>query len=586
MLGSRFLWQVWGVLGITLIISTFVFGFFVIDEVERDAFDRIENSLHEQALALSPMMTTLLEGNRLLTPEEISRLVPGIIARVTLADSNGRVIIDNQRAPTSMDNHGNRPEIVASQGATYGVATRYSQTLNLTMIYLAISLTGEDAKTGYLRLAVPLTSIDAQLSSLKNRILASAVTVGFLFLLIGYLLASRVTNPIEKMTTVARDISRGQFQLRLPTGRIDEIGQLAAVINDLALGAEERIAGLTRHRNQLAAVLAGLNEGVIAFDAEQKVLHVNHAALTILSLKEAELVDWNFSEVSIAQEFKQSVLTCISEHTNVASTVIVGERTLECSYLWLDAGFGEDPGGILVLEDVTERLHLEKVRSDFVANASHELKTPISAIRGLSETIIDDPNISGENLGRFVERIRQQSIRLELIVKDLLHLSRFDSSNKQSNLARIRLSELITALYQTNVENARDAGVILDVDIQDESAQVLGETEAIDQLLTNLVDNAIKYTGEGGKVTVHLKSVGQMASIEVEDSGIGISPEDTARIFERFYRVDRARSRDVGGTGLGLAIVKHIAQAHSGTVSVNSQLGKGTTFTVQIPLVG
>jgi two-component system phosphate regulon sensor histidine kinase PhoR len=452
------------------------------------------------------------------------------------------------------------------------------------MIYLAISLTGEDAKTGYLRLAVPLTSIDEQLSSLQNRIFVSAVTVGFLFLLIGYLLASRVTNPIEKMTTVARHISRGQFQLRLPTGRIDEIGQLAEVINDLALGAEERIAGLTRHRNQLAAVLAGLNEGVIAFDAEQKVLHVNHAALTILSLKETQLVDRNFSEVSIAEEFKQSVSTCISEHINVASTVTVGERTLDCLYLWLDAGFGEDTGGILVLEDITERLHLEKVRSDFVANASHELKTPISAIRGLSETIIDDPNISGENLGRFVERIRQQSIRLELIVKDLLHLSRFDSSNKESNLTRIRLSELITALLQTNVENARDAGVILGLDIQEESAQVLGETEAIDQLLTNLVDNAIKYTGEGGKVTVHLKSVGQMASIEVQDSGIGIAPEETARIFERFYRVDRARSRDVGGTGLGLAIVKHIAQAHNGTVSVHSQLGKGTTFTVQIPL--
>ncbi|MBT3831277.1 MAG: HAMP domain-containing protein [Gammaproteobacteria bacterium] len=584
MLGSRFLWQVWGVLGITLIISTLVFGFFVVDEVERDAFDRIENSLHEQALALSPLMTTLLEENRLLTPEEINRLVPGIIARITLADSSGRVMIDNQRDPSSMDNHRYRPEIVGSQGAPYGVATRYSQTLNLTMVYLAIKLNEQPAKTGYLRLAVPLTSIDEQLSNLQNRIFASAVTVGFLFLVIGYLLASRVTNPIEKMTTVARDISRGQFHLRLPTGRIDEIGQLAVVINDLALGAEERIAGLTRHRNQLAAVLAGLNEGVIAFDVNQKVLHVNHAALTILSLKETQLVDWNFSEVPIGQEFKQSVSTCISEHTNVASTVIVGERTLECAYLWLDAGFGEDPGGILVLEDVTERLHLEKVRSDFVANASHELKTPISAIRGLSETIIDDPNISGENLGRFVERIRQQSIRLELIVKDLLHLSRFDSSNKESNLARIRLSELITALLQTNVENARDAGVMLDLDIQDESAQVLGETEALDQLLTNLVDNAIKYTGEGGKVTVHLKSVGQMASIEVEDSGIGISPEETARIFERFYRVDRARSRDVGGTGLGLAIVKHIAQAHSGTVSVHSQLGKGTTFTVQIPL--
>jgi len=584
MLESRFLWQVWGVLGLTLVISTFVFGFFVVDEVERDAFDRIENSLHEQALALSPLMTHLLEENRLLTPEEINRLAPGVIARITLADSDGRVMIDNQRDPSGMDNHRYRPEIVGSQGASYGVATRYSQTLNLTMVYLAIKLNKLPAKTGYLRLAVPLTSIDEQLSNLQNRIFASAVTVGFLFLVIGYLLASRVTNPIEKMTAVARDISRGQFHLRLPTGRTDEIGQLAVVINDLALGAQERIDGLTRHRNQLAAVLAGLNEGVIAFDVNQKVLHVNHAALTILSLKETQLVNWNFSEVPIGQEFKQSVSTCISEHTNVTSTVIVGERTLECAYLWLDAGFGEDPGGILVLEDVTERLHLEKVRSDFVANASHELKTPISAIRGLSETIIDDPNISGENLGRFVERIRQQSIRLELIVKDLLHLSRFDSFNQESKLDRIRLSELITRLFETNVENAHDAGVLLTLDIQDESAQVLGETEAIDQLLTNLVDNAIKYTGAGGKVTVHLRRVGQMASIEVEDTGIGISRGETTRIFERFYRIDRARSRDVSGTGLGLAIVKHIALAHNGNVSVDSLLDKGSTFTVQLPL--
>ncbi len=584
MLGPRFLWQVWGVLGITLVISTLVFGFFVVDEVERDAFDRIEKTLHAQSLALAPLMTTLLEEDRLLTPEEIKRLAPGVIARITLADSDGRVIVDNQRDPSTMDNHGNRPEIVAAQGSAYGVATRYSETLNLTMVYIAISLNGLEDVSGYLRLAVPLTFIDEQLSNLQNRIFASAVTVGFLFLLIGYLLASRVTNPIEKMTTVARDISQGQFHLRLPSDRIDEIGQLAVVINDLALGAQQRIDELTRHRNQLAAVLAGLNEGVIAFDVDQKVLHVNLSALTMLGLKEDQIANWNFGEVTIAREIKQSVLTCVSEHTNVVSTIIVGERTFECSCLWLDAGFGDDAGGILVLEDVTERLHLEKVRSDFVANASHELKTPISAIRGLSETIIDDPDISGENLGRFVERIRQQSIRLELIVKDLLHLSRFDSSNRDSNQTRIRLSVLVADVFQENVENARERGMSFDLDIQDDLIEVFGEAEALDQLITNLVDNATKYTGDGGTVIVRLKRVGQMASIEVEDSGIGISREETERIFERFYRVDRARSGEIGGTGLGLAIVKHIAQAHNGSVNVQSRLGKGSTFSVQIPL--
>lgn len=584
MLRSRFLWQVWGVLGFTLIISTLVFGFFVADQVERDALNRIEQSLLNQTLALSPAMSPYLDRHEFLEPEELNRMTPGITARITLIDDEGNVLADNKSSPEQMDNHLDRPEVIASSANSYGVSQRYSNTLNLSMLYLAVQMRSVSGQRGFLRLALPLTSIDEQMTALQNRIYVSAATVGLLFLIIGYFLAYRVTNPISRMTEVARNVAKGEYHLRLPADRADEIGQLSVVINELALGAQERIDELTSNRNRLAAVLAGLTEGVVAFDLGQRVLHVNNAALTMLGLKVEQVLNQNFDQIPTTREVKQAVETCVTEQTSVASTVNFGGSTFECTCVRMDVGSDDGTGGILVLEDVTERMRLEKVRSDFVANASHELKTPISAIRGLVETIIDDPKMPEDVHSRFMERIRQQTIRLDKIVQDLLHLSRFDSSDREKSVSRIELAGLLRQVYQAKSYDAGDASLELELDLQADSLEVDGEAEALNQLVTNLVDNAIKYTGEGGQVTLRLARVGSMATIEVQDNGIGISKEETQRIFERFYRVDRARSRDIGGTGLGLSIVKHIAQAHQGSVSVDSQIGKGSTFCVQIPL--
>ncbi len=584
MLKSRFLWQVWGVLGFTLIISTLVFGFFVADQVERDALNRIEQTMLNQALALSPTLTPYLDDQGIVSTEALTRLTPGVTARITLVDAEGQVLADSRRSPEEMDNHLDRPEITSSRVGSFGVSRRYSNTLNLHMLYLAVQVRSVNGMRGYLRLALPLTSIDEQMGALQNRIYASAGTVGLLFLLIGYFLAYRVATPIVRITEIARNVAKGEYHLRLPTDRADEIGQLSVVINELALGAQERIDELTGNRNRLAAVLAGLAEGVIAFDLSQRVLHVNEAALTMLGLRMDQVLDKQFDQVPTIKEIKQAVQTCVSEQTNVVSTVSFGDQSFECTCVQMDAVSDDGAGGILVLEDITERLRLEKVRSDFVANASHELKTPISAIRGLVETIIDDPEMPDDVFDRFVERIRQQTIRLDRIVQDLLHLSRFDSSERAKSVTRVDLPGLLRQVYQAKSYDAADAGVELALDLQAESLEITGEAEALNQLVTNLVDNAIKYTSEGGEVTLRLLRRGAMANVEVQDNGMGISPDETQRIFERFYRVDRARSRDLGGTGLGLAIVKHIAQAHKGSVSVDSQIGLGSTFCVQIPL--
>ncbi len=584
MLNSRFLWHVWGVLGFTLIISTMVFGFFVADQVERDALNRIEQTMLNQALALSPAMTQYLKNNETLPQEDLVRMTPGITARITLIDAQGQVLADNKSSPDMMDNHLNRPEVIESSTRSYGVSLRYSDTLEQSMFYLAVPMRSDTGDRGFLRLALPLTSIDEQMDALQNRIFLSAGTVGVLFLFIGYFLAYRVTNPIARMTEIARNVARGDYHLRLPVDRGDEIGELAVVINELAHGAQGRIEELTHNRNQLAAVLAGLTEGVVAFDHSQRVLHINDAALNMLGLRVEQILDQPFEQIPTTREIRQIVKTCVSEKTNVVSTINVGDRTFESTCVQLDVGFQGETGGILVLEDTTERRHLEKVRSDFVANASHELKTPISAIRGLVETIIDDPKMPEDVFSRFMERIRQQTIRLDRIVQDLLHLSRFDSSDRQKSVARVDLGSVIRQVFQSKTYDATDAGVELELDLQVDNLVVDGEAEALNQLVVNLVDNSIKYTGDSGRVVLRLGKVGSMASIEVEDNGIGIAKDETQRIFERFYRVDRARSRDIGGTGLGLSIVKHIAQAHQGSVSVDSQIGQGTTFYVQIPL--
>ena len=584
MLRSRFLWQVWGLLGFTLIISALVFGFFVADQVERDSLKRIEQTMLDQAHALTPTLSPFLESGEILSSEELVRMTPGVTSRITLIDSIGIVLADNKSNPATMDNHLNRPEVTASAAGSYGVSQRHSDTLNLSMLYVAIPMRSISGKQGFLRMALPLTVINEQMAGLRNRIYFSAATVGLLFLIIGYFLAFRVTSPIAQMTEVARNVAKGDYHLRLPADRADEIGQLSVVINELALGVQGRIDELTDSRNRLAAVLAGLTEGVIAFDQSQKVLHVNDAALMMLGLKVEQVLNQNFSQVATTREIRQTVETCVEEQTNVVSTVNFGSSTFECSCVQMDVGSDEGNGGILVLEDVTERMHLEKVRSDFVANASHELKTPISAIRGLVETIIDDPKMPEDVFARFMERIRQQTIRLDRIVQDLLHLSRFDSTDREKSFSRIELAGVIAQVFQAKAYDASDEGIQLELDLQSEKLEIDGEAEALNQLVTNLVDNAIKYTGEGGQVVLRLSRVGSMATIEVQDNGIGISKDETQRIFERFYRVDRARSRDIGGTGLGLAIVKHIAQAHQGSVAVDSQIGKGSTFSVQIPL--
>ncbi len=586
MLRSRFLWQLCGALGATILVSTIVFGSLATSQVQTDARNNIRESLRTQAAILRQLLLPNLLNDTPISSDELVAITGGADNRITLIDARGVVIADNREEPTLMDNHLDRPEVAAAKAQDYGMSERFSDTVQQNMLYVALRVENEDQLIGFVRVAVPLRVVERQLAVLRNQILVSGTIIAAVFLVIAFLLARQFTIPISRMTDGAARIAQGDYDLRLNEDRGDEIGRLSHALNELARGTQDRIGALTSSRNTLAAILSGLTEGVIAVDLDQTILHINDSARTMLRLSTRDVVNRSLWEVVLVDEISQAVDTCLSELITVNATVKVEKKTLDISVVLLrDHDWTSAAGAIIVLQDITEMLRLEQVRSDFVANASHELKTPISVIRGFAETILDDPNIPDEVLDKFLRRIRSQAARLDHIVQDLIHLSRFDTHARKMSVTRIDLAYLLRDVYRAKSEDATDTGVSLKLDVPEKSVEVEGEQEALDQMVTNLVDNAIKYTQADGLVSLRLRTLGRMAVIEVEDSGIGIPEEEQQRIFERFYRVDRARSREQGGTGLGLAIVKHIAQSHKGSVMVTSQPNKGSAFTVRLPLV-
>jgi two-component system phosphate regulon sensor histidine kinase PhoR len=589
MLTSRVLWQLYGAFGVMILVSTLVFGVLTSSRVQQDAREQIRVGLFAQASILEYVYRPYLRRGTVMSVSEYGVLGERPDSRITIIDDVGVVLADNRQSPSLMNNHSQRPEILEAQRDGQGDSERYSSTVDQNLLYVAVRVSEGERILGYVRVAVPIVAVEQQLEELRNRIYVSAAVITAFFLVLGFILARGFTRPIVEMTNVASRIARGEYNLRLPSLRHDEIGELALALNNLAQGAQDRIVALTNSRDQIAAVLSGLNEGVIAVNLQQRIVHLNAAARSMLVLGDESMLAAPLWEAIRISEISHAVDTCMREQMTVNATVRRGGKTLELTVIVMrNQETGKASGAIIVLGDFTEMVRLQKIRTDFVANASHELKTPIAAIRGFAETIIDDPDMPDDTRDHFMERIRSQASRLDTIVQDLIHLSRFDSPIDLSADSEINLVALVNQVFKAKSEDALDAGVTMEISLPDYPVEVDGDRGGFEQMVSNLLDNAIKYTrGDDASVALRLTTVGDIAIIEVEDNGIGIADDEQQRIFERFYRIDQVRSRDLsrnkGGTGLGLSIVKHVAQSHKGNVSIVSQEGQGTSFTVRIP---
>jgi two-component system phosphate regulon sensor histidine kinase PhoR len=507
--------------------------------------------------------------------------------RFTVILTSGVVVGDTEEDPARMENHAGRPEIQTAMEGKTGQSVRYSATLAQRMMYVAVPIYGEEGIVAVARASVPVTSIDLVLGIIKNRIALWGLLIALLAAAISLFVSRRISLPLEEMKKGSEKFARGELSTRLAVPDTMEMGGLAEAMNLMASRLDERIRTVVQQRNELEAVLSSMVEGVMAFNTEERLISINKAAARWLEIEPEKAEGRIIQEVVRNIELQNFVSTTLAtEEPGEIEIILRGEeeRFLQVHGTILRAAEGSVFGVLIVLNDVTSLRRLERVRRDFVANVSHELKTPITSITGAVETLVNGAMEDKEDARRFLNIIGKQSDRLGLLVDDLLTLARVEQEAERSGIEMDQAD--INSLIKDAMEASRDAAVAKDISLELESQEGLLvnlNRSLMTQAVFNLIDNALKYSDPGKSVRISASREDGRVVIRISDQGWGIEEKHQTRLFERFYRVDKGRSRELGGTGLGLAIVKHIVQAHGGGVSVESKPGKGSTFTIHLP---
>ncbi len=508
--------------------------------------------------------------------------------RMTVIASDGRVIGDSDQDPLAMDNHSGRPEIEAAFAGDIGTSVRYSDTLNQRLKYAAIPLQRKGDTVAVVRMSHPLAEIKWTQQAVSHQLFWGGLVSAILFAIVTLYFSRRTTRPLEDMRKTALKLAEGDLDARVTVTGDDEIGTLSRTINDMAEQLGDRVATIARQQVEQRAVLTCLVEGVLAVDTDGRILYLNNAVGQLLDIAPEQARERSIEAIvhhPPLQTFIKDTLT----NTEVSESEIllrgVPEHHVQLHGTPLMDADGQRIGGLVVLNDITRTKRLERVRSDFVANVSHELKTPITALKGCTETLGNDEDLSPEDTARFMKMMSRHVLRLESIVEDLLSLSRIEFDTGQGQVQRdpTPIHTLLNHVLGTFAKRADAKQITIDVTCDPAlTAPVNGPL--LEQAVGNLVDNAIKYSDSGTAIRLDAAATDDTVLVSVSDRGAGIEPQHLERLFERFYRVDTARSRALGGTGLGLAIVKHIALAHQGNVAVDSRPGRGTTFTIHLPL--
>lgn len=504
--------------------------------------------------------------------------------RVTVIDPQGLVLADSQHDPETMENHANRPEVQEAHLRSVGGSIRHSATLNRNLCYLAL-LVNYGGQPGYvLRLAVPLEDLDVAIAAVRWRILGTSLVATVLALALAYFFSRSFTRRISRLRAFAAGLVEARFTETLWPEADDELGALADSLNRTASELRDLVDKLSLESARRETILASMVEGVLAVDQELRVTFCNDSLAQLVRARTPISVQVPLFELVRDPELAEMLKRVLTYGESLKQRVLL--PAAQGRVFEVQAAPLAEPsrrGAIAILHDITDLERLERVRKDFVANVSHELRTPLTAIRGYAETLLEGALEDTENNRAFVEIIKAHAIRLNNIASDLLALSELESGKPPGELDRISIRAALDAALRTVESEAHLRGVNL-VCSKIEDSEVMGYRVRLEQALVNLLDNAVKFNRPGGEVRVEVEQTQHgKARVTIADTGIGIPSEDLSRIFERFYRVDKARSREVGGTGLGLSIVKHVIERMNGTVLVESQLGKGATFTVLLP---
>ncbi len=586
MRGKPIFWQIYPsyvlIILLTLIATTWLFsrelrGFYQ-GQVKSDLAAR-GHLFEEQVHGL------LTSGDRVAVDALCKDLGLRTSTRFTVVLASGEVIGDTLEDPDRMENHAGRREVALALKGQIAESVRYSRTVQENMMYVAIPVHAQEQVVGVVRAARAVKEIRWELTGVYRSVVFSGLLVALAAGLVGLYLSRRMSRPLELMKRGVEQFAQGRFEQKLSAAGSREIRALAGAMNVMAGQLDERIRTVIRQRSEQQAVLTSMVEGVLALDNDERIIHLNRAAADLFHVTPEAVEGRRIQEVLRKADLQRFVERALSSRSPVEGEIVLpgaeGDRFLQAHGTVLQGGEGKGIGVLIVLNDVTRLHRLENIRRDFVANVSHELKTPITGIKGSVETLIDGAIERPEDAARFLGIIAKQAERLNAIIDDLLDLSRIEQGETEKAIELIPSSirsVLQAAMHACEIK-AREKSIELVLSCEPD---IIAEINPplLEQAVINLVDNAIKYSEAGSTVRIEGRSDGRQTQIQVRDQGCGIDREHLPRLFERFYRVDKARSRRAGGTGLGLSIVKHIVKAHHGRVTVDSVPGQGSTFRI------
>ncbi len=572
-------------LGLTVAVILTAVYFYLDNNLKNYTYKRIRTDLnHEVSLIKSYL-------EQIQGPVDFDKIADqlghDISARVTIISSDGVVQGDSMfdgEALHGLENHLSRPEVQDALMNKRGESRRYSHSTKEDMLYVAVPF-GPTENSNIIRLSLPLADI-AHISDHLKKFLWLGLWLSFLFaLLISHLASRMITRPIARISSIAQAIAGGDFSQKISLWQDDEINDLAKAINFMSEHIRTRIEEVTTAKSRLEAVFLSMIEGVMVVNSEGKILLINETLKKILHV-EHEALGRKPLEVIRNIEVQEIVGDVLQSRQGVKvremSFFFPEERILRVHAAPV-LREGKADGVVLVFHDITDLRRLETIRKDFVANVSHEFRTPVANIKGYSETLLDGALNDKEHALEFLKIIYSESDRLAKLVDDLLKLARLESGRSDLDLKPCSIAKILDwVLAGLNIQ-AKQQEVKIVTQIPEDIAQIKADDSSLSQILFNLIENAIKYNKPGGQVTVSAREQDRWIEVSIADNGIGISADDLPRVFERFYRVDKAHSREIGGTGLGLSIVKHIIQSHNGDITAQSELGMGSVFCFTLP---
>lgn len=588
MFPRRLLWQLYPPLLLTTVIALFVIALYLSQLLPKFYHDQMALDLQSRArLIEEQIIPSLKEADFKAVDNLAKKLGASSSTRITVILPNGQVVADSDENPARMENHGGRPEFKDALRQGIGRSLRFSNTLGERMMYLAVPIQEQGQILAVVRTSIPAVAMNESLTDIYNKIILSVVIIAVAAAVISLAISRSISRPIEQMKETAQQFATGHLEHRIPIPKQTELADLGLALNEMARQLQDRFETISRQRNELETILSSMTEGVLAVDQQGYIVNINKAAAKFFGTDPGKAQGRSVEEVVRSADFQDFVRATLNEeHPGQADVVLPGheDRFVRLDGASLRDSKGVKSGAVIVISDMTRMRRLEDVRRDFVANVSHELRTPITSIKGFVETLLDGAFRKPEDAERFLLIIAKHADRLNAIVEDLLTLSSLEDGTEKRKITfeKTAIKPVLNSVVEMSTIKAEAKQIRVELDC-DEQIQVKINTVLLEQALLNLLDNAIKYSEPQSPIQIKARQIGETVAISVSDNGCGIPKIHQDRIFERFYVVDKSRSRKLGGTGLGLAIVKHIAEVHGGGVTVESAPGAGSTFSMYLP---